>query len=97
MKGEHASPIIFRENLNIAEMLQLKTHSVKIKFPPGYNGNVCLRDSHFKELGRHDSAIGDWVLELSNSLYEVEATTGTAQFVDKGMFKVQGEDRDVQL
>ncbi|MBI5309000.1 MAG: caspase family protein [Planctomycetes bacterium] len=74
-------------------------HQARLKFVTPYNGIVELRDGDNAVIVRHNTADGDWVVELPNGLYRVtpENKAGGVVFRDKGFFEVWGDKINVEL
>jgi hypothetical protein len=93
--GDTPSSFVFRA---AAAGPRRTTRRVRIAFPAGYSSKVVLRRD-LEPIEAHDAADGPLEIDLEDGLYEVAADAGEppAAFSDKGLFKVSGEDRRVQL
>jgi hypothetical protein len=92
--GDLAESVVFRAP-SVARRPQ---RTVRIAFPAGFAGGVALR-RNLELVGRHQAGAGPWLIELEDGYYEVApdpAQPGTS-FARDGLFKVVGQDENVEL
>ncbi|BBO18704.1 conserved hypothetical protein [Candidatus Brocadia pituitae] len=98
MDADPGNPIIFGKAHGSGSKGTVK-YQIRLKFGKKYDGIVELRGGDNTIIERHNTAEGDWVVELSNGLYRVtpENKAGAMNFRDKGFFEVLGDKIDVEL
>ncbi len=93
MDADPAAPIVFRPASTLAPV----KHEIRIEFVTPYRGKVALRDTNNSILREHQTADGELIVLLANSLYEVTAEEGDVEFREGGRFRVHGDKKHVQL
>jgi uncharacterized caspase-like protein len=92
MDADPAEPIVFRQAPSAPVL-----HRVRFVFVTPFAGDAELRDGNLNLIARHTVPGADWTVQLANGLYEVAAANGTGAFRANGIFRVLGQDVDVEL
>jgi len=92
MDADPGNPITFGQKLEAGPQKAVR-HRAHLKFITPYNGTVELRDGDNTIIDRHNTADGDWNVELPNGLYRVtpENKAAGVVFLDKGFFEIWGD------
>jgi hypothetical protein len=92
------APIVFRPASRAAPLTK-RRHTITIILPAGFVGTVELVDHALQQIAIHKVTGGAWREQLRNGLYEVRPLNSPDGKIFRcgGMFRVLGEDRDVQL
>jgi hypothetical protein len=94
MLADPAQPIVFRDR---GAALPTR-HQVRLRFVTPFTGRAELRDGGLSVISQHDVPGANWVVDLTNGLYEVvPANAVTGAFRGDGRFRVWGQSLDVEL
>lgn len=93
MYTDPAAKIIFREGV------VRPTHQVRLVFPAHFHGHVALLDGKSNQIDGCDVNGQPWQKPLTDGLYEVrpDPPVPGVVFSGDGLFRVLGEDRNVEL
>jgi hypothetical protein len=93
MHTDPAAKIIFREGV------KRPIYQVTLAFPPNFRGRVALLDGKSNQIDVHDVNGQPWQKGLTDGLYEVRPDPPDPKvlFAGDGLFRVLGENRNVNL